>query len=226
MKTLSKYISVLESRENNLEKFKAELEKQVKSLFNSIEAWETGRMISMLDKNEFKAKLDKDIKELCEKHNVFIANTDEDDAPSGYIRVMFESTYGEQVRQDFDICFHLTDEIDGSDKVDAIMKDGLKPMKAFRKFKMKNYHPERIYLLSNKIDKQKLKQYATQLLADGIIIIYLEKMRKDNIKIELFKDPQSAERVSMYTDDPIPAKYLTYMKLKDFYKSDIYKTLR
>lgn len=224
MKKLSEYI--LEAKENNLKEFKKELEKVIDSKFNDIEPFNPGRMESMLNKEQFKENIDTIIKDLCNKYNVFIASTDEDDVIGGCIRVSFESAYGEKINLKSDLCFHLTDNFEGDKIVQEIMKNGLKPMKAFRTFKMKQYHPDRIYLLSGEVSKEKIKQYKGQLCADGVIIVDLKKLKKEyGQTLEFWKDPQSFERVSLYTDEPIRKEVLSYMSWKDFIKSEIFDKL-
>lgn len=225
MKKLSEYI--FENKENHLQEFKKELEKIIECKFNNIDFFNKGRMESMIDKKQFKETVDNKIKELCDKYDVFIAATDEDDVISqDYIRVLFESGHDERVKVTSDICFHLTDNFDGDNIVNQILKDGLKPMKAHRSFKMKNYHPDRIYLLTGDVGKAKIKQYKGQLCSDGVIIVDLKKLKDDYGQIlDFWRDPQSAETISVYTDEPIRKEVLKYMPWKDFIKSDIFDKL-
>jgi len=223
---VSKYI--LENKDNGLVDFRNELEKIVISRFNSIDMFEKGRMVSMLNKTDYFAKRDNEIKDLCSKYKVFIAKEDEDDViDNTMIRVTFESEYGENMTDEIYsrkniIMFHLAD----SENLESIANNGLEPRLAVKKFKMKNYHPERIYVLDGTISQSKFKQYASQLSSDAVVIIDLAKLKNEyNETIDLFKDPQSAERISLYTDMPIRKEVLMCMMLKDFYKTEIFKSL-
>ena len=226
MKSLVAYI--LEHKANQLVDFQHELEKIVKFTFNNIDPFEKGRMVSMLDKEDYFAKRDNEIKDLCNKYKVFIASEDENDVPKlTLIQVMFESAYGEDMTdkiysRENVICFHLTD----NENAESIVNHGLKPSEPVKKFKMKNYHPARIYMLDGTISQSKFKQYVGQLLSDTVIIIDLTKLKNEyNETIDLFKDPQSAERISLYTDTPIRKEVLECMSLKEFYKTEIFKNL-
>lgn len=226
MKSLINYI--LENKQNNLFKFKHALEQIVHALFHNIDPIEKGRMISMIEIEDYERLRDTKIKDLCDEYMVFIASEDRDDAPPKYIRVMFESAYGENItkeiyNRDHVRLFHLTDQ----EYVETIMKNGLQLKKAVKSFKMKQYHPARIYVLDGEITQSKFKQYAGQLGSTDVIIIDLSMLNNEyNEKIDLFKDPQSAERVSMYTDTFIRKEVLEHMTLKEFYKSDIFLNLR
>lgn len=219
---------ILGHKTNGLESFKIELEKIVRSTFNSIDSFESGRMVSMLNKEDYFAKRDNEIKDLCSKYKVFIAKEDEDDViDNTMIRVIFESEYGENMtdkiysRKNMTM-FHLAD----SENLESIANNGLEPRLAVKKFKMKSYHPERIYVLDGTISQSKFKQYASQLSSDAVVIIDLAKLKNEyNETIDLFKDPQSAERISLYTDMPIRKEVLECMSLKDFYKTEMFKNL-
>ena len=219
---------ILGHKTNGLESFKIELEKIVRSTFNSIDTFESGRMVSMLNKEDYFAKRDNEIKDLCGKYKVFIAKEDEDDViDNTMIRVIFESEYGENMtdkiysRKNI-IMFHLAD----SENLESIANNGLEPRFAVKKFKMKSYHPARIYMLDGTISQSKFKQYASQLSSDAVVIIDLAKLKNEyHETIDLFKDPQSAERISLYTDVPIRREVLMCMMLKDFYKTEIFKNL-
>ena len=115
---------------------------------------------------------------------------------------------------------HIIDLQKTSKKIDEaynfvkqISEEGLKPVAAteFRK----SWYPARIYLLTDRCISRDIKTYARQLGTSYIVICDIEKMG-DNY--DFYKDPQSLENFSVFTDKPIPKECIQIMSLKDFYK--------
>jgi hypothetical protein len=173
---------------------------------------EKGRCLTYITVDTFDEN-NNDFKELMDKFQVFISSTDEFDAPDGTIQVCFESKYPEDVTKyvykNSKVLYHLT----RPNYIKQISEEGLKPVAAteFRK----SWYPARIYLLTDRCTKQDIKTYARQLGTSYIIICDIEKMG-DNY--DFYKDPQSLENFSIFTDKSIPKECIQIMSLKDFYK--------
>ena len=203
---------LFESLQSNLGEFIQELNKVFDVKLHNYNPREKGRCLTYITVDTFDEN-NNDFKELMDKFQVFISSTDKFDAPDGTIQVCFESKYPEDVTKyvykNSKVLYHLT----RPNYLKQISEEGLKPVAAteFRK----SWYPARVYLLTDRCTKQDVKTYARQLGTSYIIICDIEKMG-DNY--DFYKDPQSLENFSVFTDKPIPKECIQIMSLKDFYK--------
>lgn len=208
MKLLTDYIN---ESNKDLSVFIDKIKSKFKTDCTSYLPWEPGRC--MVGFTEFN-KEDETLKTLMSDFDVFISEISEEDITLVY----FESKYGKDVTKDvykYDKLYHLTKE----KFVNDIKKNGLEPRESSGGYKKKAYHPERIYCLTQEIDKKSIKTYQGQLLSSTLVVIDLKKL-KDEYKTELkfYKDPQSMESFSVYTDKSIIPNVLTFTTVDEEFK--------
>lgn len=205
-------VKLLESQQSNLNGFLTDLKKifDVK-LDNYCYYGKEGRFMAYITTDTFDIN-NNDFKTLMDKHQVFISEIDEFDAIPGTIRVNFESSYPQDVTKNVyrnsNVLYHLT----RTTHISEIVKNGLIPKSAsqFRK----SWYPERLYLLTDRCMENDIKTYARQLGASHIVICNLDAMGRD---FDFYKDPQSLESFSIFTDKPIPKDCIEIKRLRDFY---------
>lgn len=201
---------LLESQQSNLGRFIQELNRIFDVKLHNYNSRENGRCLAYITTDTFD-KNNIDFKSLMDKYQVFISSIDEFDAPDGTIQVNFESKYPEDVTKyvykNSKVLYHLT----RPNYIKQISEEGLKPVAAteFRK----SWYPKRIYLLTDRCTIQDIKTYARQLAASHIVICDIGKMGGD---YDFYKDPQSLENFSVFTDKPIPRECIEIKRLNDY----------
>lgn len=202
---------LLESQQSNLGRFIQELDGIFDVKLHNYHPREKGRCLAYITTDTFDKNND-DFKSLMNKYQVYISGIDEFDAPEGTIQVNFESKYPEDVTKNIynssRMLYHLTKP----SYIKQIEKEGLKP-NAASEFK-RIWYPERIYLLTDRCTVQDIKTYARQLGTSYIVICDIGKMGRD---YDFYKDPQSLENFSVFTDKPIPRECIEIKKIKDFF---------
>ena len=203
--------NLFESQKSNLGSFIQELNGIFDVRLHNYNPRENGRCLTYITTDTFD-KDNNDFKSLMDKHQVFISSIDEFDVPDGTIQVNFESKYPEDVTKNVyrnsRVLYHLT----RPDYIKKIAEEGIKPLAAseFRR----SWYPERIYLLTDRCTTQDIKTYARQLGTSYIVICDIKKM---GYNYDFYKDPQSLESFSVFTDKTIPSDCISIMRLKDFY---------
>ena len=202
--------NLLESKQSDLGRFIQELNGIFDVKLHNYNPREIGRCLAYITTDTFDMN-NEEFKSLINKYQVFISSIDEFDAPDGTIQVNFESKYPEDVTENVyktsRVLYHLT----RPSRIEQIEKEGLKPIPAseFRR----NWYPERIYLLTDRCTIQNIKTYARQLGTSYIVICDIGKMGYD---YDFYKDPQSLEDFSIFTDKPIPRECIEIRQVKDF----------
>lgn len=201
---------LLESQQSNLGRFIQELDDIFDVKLHNYSSREKGRCLAYITTDTFD-KNNNDFKSLMNKHQVFISSIDEFDAPDGTIQVNFESKYPEDVTKNVyknsRVLYHLTRQ----SRIKQIEEEGVKPIAA-SEFK-RIWYPKRIYLLTDRCTIQDIKTYARQLGTSYIVVCDIGKMGHN---YNFYKDPQSLENFSVFTDKPIPRECIEIKHIKDF----------
>ena len=190
--------SLLESQQSDLGAFIRELDSIFDVKIHNYNPREAGRCLAYITTETFDKDND-DFKSLMDKYQIFISSIDEFDAPAGTIQVNFESRYPEDVTRDVyehsKVLYHLT----RPGHIKQIEEEGIKPIAAsqFRR----SWYPERIYLLTDRCTMKDIKTYARQLGTSYVVICDISKMGDG---YDFYKDPQSLESFSVFTDKSIP----------------------
>ena len=149
-----------------------------------------------------------DFKSICNLYNVYISSITDN---KNCIEIIFKQKKTKEVTDkvynDCKYLYHITK----SKYLNKIMNFGLQP----KSHSKKAYHPERIYLLSDKVSYSDINKY--KKLLDGDIIIKIDLAKTINDKIKLYVDPDSGRVNGYYCENFIPPSCLSIVgPVKEF----------
>lgn len=141
-----------------------------------------------------------DFKSICNLYNVYISNITD---VKNCIEIIFKQRKTKEVTESiYNECKYLY-HITRSKNVDKILKFGLQP----KTHSKKSYHPERIYVLSDKVPYKDIDKYMRKLEGDVLLKIDLSKTIND--KLKLYIDPDSGYVDGFYCENFIPSSCIS-----------------
>lgn len=149
-----------------------------------------------------------DFKSLCNLYNVFISSFSD---KKNCIEIIFKQRKTKEatnkIYKECKYLYHITK----SKYVDKILKYGLQP----KSHSKKSYHPERIYVLSDKVPYSDIKKYMDKL--DGNVILKIDLSKTIDDKIKLYVDPDSGYIDGYYCENFIPPSCISVVgKVSEF----------
>ena len=149
-----------------------------------------------------------DFKSICNLYNVYISSITDN---KNCIEIVFKQKKTKEVTDKiYSECKYLY-HITKSKYVNKILNFGLQP----KSHSKKAYHPERIYLLSDKVAYSDINKYKKML--DGDVIIRIDLSKTLNDKIKLYVDPDSGRVPGYYCENFIPPSCLSIIgSVKEF----------
>lgn len=136
-----------------------------------------------------------DFKSICNLYNVYRSSISDN---KNCIEIIFKQRktkeVTERIYKECKCLYHITK----SSYADKILKYGLQP----KTHSKKAYHPERIYVLSDKVKYNDIQKYKEKL--EGDIIIKIDLSKTENDKLKLYVDTDSGYVDGFYCENFIP----------------------
>lgn len=151
---------------------------------------------------------DSDFKSICNLYNVYISSvTDRKNCVEVIFKQRKTKEVTEKVYNECKYLYHITK----SKRVDKILKFGLQP----KTHSKKAYHPERVYVLSDKVPYEEIKKYKKKL--EGDILLKIDLSKTENDKLKLYVDPDSGYVDGFYCENFIPPSCISVVgKVSEF----------
>lgn len=149
-----------------------------------------------------------DFKSLCNLYNVYISSiTDKKNCIEIIFKQRKTKEATEKIYAECKYLYHITK----SQNVDKILRYGLQP----KSHSKKAYHPERIYVLSDKVPYSDIKKYMDKL--EGNILLQIDLSKTVNDKLKLYVDPDSGYVDGYFCENFIPPSCISVVgKTKEF----------